>query len=223
MSAVGTSYQTRTFTNTNGLTVYLRHYMARGERPLQDFIRVHRLAIRLGAAVAIVLLGVAGWRTIAATQPRPTTTGQSGSSTVAACTYPDATFCRTEAHYRTLVATQAVSDILESQTVTPHACSGQDEGDRYCAGTSSGLTIPLYNIAADGQAQLFTRNGGIAYLRSFFADNGTPTYQATTPDSASNAIVMIFTSRTEVHLLLHFTRVNSSWQFTYPEIATTTP
>ena len=199
--------------------------MARGQRPLQGFMHIHRLAIVLGAAVALILLGLAGWRAITSSQTPPPIAARQASDTNDApvCTYADASFCPTEAHYKTLVATQAVSDILESQVVTPHVCSGQAADGQYCAGASSGLTVPLYDIAADGQPQLFTRNGGIAHLRSFFAANKRLTYQDTSPDSTNNAIVMVFVSQaTKARLLLHFTEANGGWRFTYPETAAAT-
>jgi len=84
--------------------------------------------------------------------------------------------------------------------------------------------MSLYNIADNGQSRLFTRNSGIAYLRSFFTTNDPLVLQATTPDSAQNAIVMVFTNKTATaRLLLHFTEANGGWQLTYPEIATTIP
>lgn len=199
--------------------------MARGQRPLQGFIRAHRLAVGFGAIAAAALLGIVGWQLIVASQPSSTTpTGQSDANTAPACTYADATFCPTEAHYRTLVITKAVSDILESQVVTPHTCNSQNANDQYCAGASAGFTMSLYDIANNGQSRLFTRNSGIAYLRSFFATNDPLVLQATTPDSAQNAIVMVFTNKTTAaRLLLHFTEANGGWQLTYPEITTTTP
>ena len=199
--------------------------MARGQRPLQGFIRAHRFAIGLGAIAAAALLGIIGWQLIVTSQPSSTTsTGQSDANTAPTCTYADATFCPTEAHYRTLVTTNAVSDILESQVVTPHTCNSQNANDQYCAGASAGFTMSLYNIVNNGQSRLFTRNSGIAYLRSFFTTNNPLILQATTPDSAQNAIVMIFTNKTTTaNLRLHFTEANGGWQLTYPEITTTIP
>jgi len=199
--------------------------MARGQRPLQGFIRAHRLAVGSGAIAAAALLGIVGWQLIVASRPSSTTpTGQSDADTAPTCTYADATFCPTEARYRTLVTAKAVSDILESQVVTPHTCNSQNANDQYCAGASAGFTMSLYNIADNGQSRLFTRNSGIAYLRSFFTTNDPLVLQATTPDSAQNAIVMVFTNKTATaRLLLHFTEANGGWQLTYPEIATTIP
>lgn len=200
--------------------------MARGQRPFQDFIRIHRLAIRLGAIAAVVLLLIAGWRILVASQPAPATmVRQNNSSTIPACTYADATFCPTETRYRTFVASQAASDILESQVITPHTCSTQDANDQYCDGASAGFTMSLYNIVDNGQPRLFTRNTGIAYLRSFFTAHSPFTFQAANSGQAADAIVMVFVSHAgNAHLLLHFTKSNGGWQFTYPEATTgTTP
>lgn len=197
--------------------------MARGQRTLRTTIDTHRLAIKLGAAAAAVLLIMTGWLLISrapqAAQPAQAV------NTAAVCAYADASFCPAEAHYRTLIAAQAVSDILESQEITPHVCDPRNANDQYCAGASSGFTMPLYQIVVNHQSQLFTRNSGIAYLRSFFMANGVPAYQATNPGAVHGAIVMVFTSQaTKARLLLHFTAANGGWQFAYPEtVADTTP